>query len=249
LRRPARANLGSGSTVVRRRLLVCAALFLVAGGCTPLQTVPVQTAQSEAQRRLQRQRLGVLVDAVERDGRQAALWTGTWAALHTSLLIVQLALLPSSSDAERPDRIVGAAAAGVGLLSVTLAPHRALLERPRLRRALGAAPDGDEGLRVRLEAAEGAFARIRRDEAFNAGPLVHTGSFAFNAGLGLLLGAGLGRVDTGSLTTAVGILVGEAMLWTRPKGALGLVTPSDDAAMPTVMPAPARAPDLLRSKP
>jgi hypothetical protein len=158
-------------------------------------------------------RLGYVRAKLVRARKHATGWMVVFGTFNLSVIVGQLAAIPKATEDELPDRYVGATAASIGLLSVVAVPPAPLLAERKLAR-LEAGWRGDRcGL---LAEAERLFFGAARRQRFGTSWLMHVGSFLFNAGVGLVLGFGFDRWDTGKISASVGVLVGEIMFLSQP---------------------------------
>jgi hypothetical protein len=161
--------------------------------------------------------------ALERDARHGRLYTWGWGLGYGAVTLGGVGLaLYLDDEGESVEQWVGAGKSFLGLATVLLQPVPARRDAPALRARLAEPGVG----RCRL--AEEAEAMVRgnaRDQRFARSWLAHAGTVAVNAGGLLIVGLGYDRWLTGSLAAALGIVVGEAQIWTRPSASLqvGLV--------------------------
>jgi hypothetical protein len=165
-------------------------------------------------------RLGWLDRRLHRAARRATWWSIGWGSLYGGLTVGQLALLPTaSSKGETAEKVVGATASFIGVLSVAILPPRVIADtRWWSRHRAAATPDTDPC--ALLADAEQLLIRDAADDEFGIGPLVHIGNFVINVAAGLVLGLGYDRWAAWSYTTLVGIAIGEIQVITRPTDAL-----------------------------
>lgn len=159
-------------------------------------------------------RLLFLKSRLPRAKSRAKLWFWGWEGTYLGLSAAQLALIPIWHDQEQQRTLwvnTGTTLLGAALLAGA-SPSVLGLER-RLRKRLAV-----EGTGTCLELAllEQEFVSASNTEKFGVSWLAHGANLAVNAGAGLVLGLAWGYWDTAWITTTVGALVGEVMLWTQP---------------------------------
>jgi len=158
-------------------------------------------------------RLGYVRAKLVRARKHATGWMVLFGSFNASVVIGQLASLPTTKPEERPDHYVCATAAAIGLLSIVAVPPAPILAERRLAR-LEARWGGDRcGL---LAEAERLLFGAARRQRFATSWLMHVGSFVFNTGVGLVLGLGFDRWQTGAISSSVGVLIGEIMFLSQP---------------------------------
>jgi hypothetical protein len=151
---------------------------------------------------------------------RATWWSVTWGTLYGGLTIGQAALLPSSdTTGDRAEKIVGASAAFIGVLSVAILPPKVIADSRWWARHRAAAPPELDRCAL-LNTGEQLLLRDAADDEFGIGPLVHIGNFVINVGAGLILGLGYDHWTAWAYTTIVGIVVGEIQVITRPIDAI-----------------------------
>lgn len=152
------------------------------------------------------------------DARRVRIWAWSFAALYTGLTVGNGAkLLVSKTHAEKVDQVFGTAASAFGLVVLAIMPPSVLRDQPKLTKIVSSYKDSDDRCSV-LAAAERIYLRAAKSEAFGRGPLVHAGSFAFNAALGALLIAVWHHPQSAAIVAPVGIAGGEiqqGFIWTR----------------------------------
>jgi hypothetical protein len=160
-----------------------------------------------------RVRLSYLDGSLPRASRNAKRWFWTWTGGFTALAAGQLALIPLQEGVEQKRTLwVNAGSTGLGAIFLAVAPPRAMGMRRRLDRQL----EGVDDLCQRLTLTEQMMTRAAAVEWFGTSWITHAGNILVNVGAGLILGLGWQQWRDAWLTTAVGILVGEMMIWTQP---------------------------------
>jgi|GEM_PF-2578419 len=202
------------------RWAICLALLLVAGSARAETVCPDIDGGTGALAAVDVEvRLAFVRAQMARGRLHGAIWMGSWATVHSGLLLTQGILLSSTTNpADRIDHYVALGASGVGLLSVLAGPPAALTEGLRLEKHLREASPHEDRC-VLLLYAERSLMKVARKQLFSRGPFFHAGSFVFNIGLGLLLGLGFGHWETAAITSGVGILTGELIFFTQPNRA------------------------------
>jgi hypothetical protein len=193
-------------------------LLLLLGGVGPagaVECAPINGAgaglahiDGEVRLRFLRERLRV-------GARHMRIWTWTWAGIYSTLTVGNLALLYGADRHEQIDYGVGAGASFVGVLSIALAPQAVIADQYWLERRLRRAPPGTDVCALVADA-ERLLLRGAKSSAFGKSALVHAGSFAFNVGVGLLLGIGFHHWDQAAIQGLAGIAVGEVMILSQP---------------------------------
>lgn len=152
------------------------------------------------------------------DAQRVRIWAWSFAALHTGLTAGNGAqLVVARTHARKVDQVFATAASAFGLLVLAIMPPSVLRDQPRLTRIVRSYEDPGDRCGV-LAAAERIDLRAARSEAFGRGPLVHAGSFVFDATLGALLLAVWHHPQTAAIVEPVGIAGGEGQqgfIWTR----------------------------------
>ncbi len=161
-------------------------------------------------------RLRFLAQRLSRDSAAAYRRTFVFGGGLSVLAIGQLAAAPLFPEADRPVMYWGALSSMVGVGSVLFNPLEVLYAGPEFaRRAEAATPEQTcaliaEGERMLFEGAEQELGARRW--------YMHLANVAFNIGIGMILGFGHNRWVNAAVNGAVGIAVGELMLFTIPTG-------------------------------
>jgi hypothetical protein len=146
----------------------------------------------------------------------ATIWSATWAVGYLGLTAAQLGVLASTQDpGTRADMAIGALGSMIGVASIFLLPVRVMGQRPRLEALAPLAMAGDCAA---LEEMERIFDHAADGEEFGSSWLMHVGSMLFNIGMGVVQGLAFGRWQSGMISAAIGIAVGEVQILTKPSG-------------------------------
>lgn len=159
-------------------------------------------------------RLDYIHETAIRARKHARAWTLGWGLGFTGLTIAQGVAVPLlKNPADQRTMIVGAGSTVLGAVFIAAAPPAAprhLREFEELR-ARGAVEECEL-----LALAEGWLDSDSKFEKFGTGWLTHLGNLFLNSAAGLILGLGWDQWRDAWLTTAVGTLVGEIMIFTQP---------------------------------
>jgi hypothetical protein len=176
----------------------------IAGGTRALENIDARV------------RLSYLRTNLAHGAFRAKVWSLTWAGIYTALTAGELGLaLTTSNPSDQLNNGIGAGSAFIGVLVIAVAPLDIMHDQHKLEKRLRLAPP-DEDPCAQLADAERVLLRGAKSEAFGKSVLVHAGSFVFNAGLGILLGAGFGHWNAAAQTALIGIAVGEIQINTQP---------------------------------
>lgn len=146
----------------------------------------------------------------------AQLWSASWAVGYLGLTAAQLGVLTATQDpGTRADMAVGALSAMIGVASIFLLPIRVIGDRARLEELAPRAMEGDCDALAEMER---IFERDAAGEDFGSSWLMHVGSMLFNIGIGVVQGLAFGRWQSGMISAAIGIAVGEVQILTKPSG-------------------------------
>jgi hypothetical protein len=160
-------------------------------------------------------RLRFIRDRLRLQARRTRIWAFTWTGLYSAVIVFNLAQLDPNDRDNLIDNGIGASASLVGVLSVALVPPRLIGDQFWLERRLKHAPPGTDVCALLAEA-EGLLLRDVKSAAFGKSVLVHAGSFLFNVGVGLLLGAVFHHWNQAAIQAVAGIAVGEVMIISQP---------------------------------
>lgn len=143
-----------------------------------------------------------------------------WGLTYGALAVGSpLALVLDDSREARVEAAWSSATSAFAALTAIIQPLLVMRDHWRLERLLTAPRRTGDGCAVLAEA-ERLLAHAARSEASARSPLAHVGSLIFNLGLGLALGYGLDRPATAARNTAIGIALGELMIFSRPTQAV-----------------------------
>jgi hypothetical protein len=161
-------------------------------------------------------RLDFLDSRVAHTSNNSRKWFWWWTGGFAVATAGQIALVPLAPDTEQRRTLwVNTGSTLGGMVFMAVAPPNSMGLARRLRKQM---PDGGE-LCARLAFTEKSFERAAAMERFGTSWLMHGGNLLFNTGMGLILGLAWGYWDQAFLTTTVGTLVGEIMIWTQPMDA------------------------------
>lgn len=193
-------------------LVVCLSTSAFSVECpSPAGAAPgsISTQSTEA-------RLAFLSKVLGEEAPATRTWKLLWGAGYGLITMGQLAILGLSTETDRPDWVIGAAASSVGFATIVVGglevteSGTAFVERARVvtpEQTCALLEDGERMLR------EGAGA-----QAFSTGWIAHTANVLFNVGVGLVLGLGFQRWRTAAINFGVGTVIGGATALTRPTG-------------------------------
>jgi hypothetical protein len=156
-------------------------------------------------------RLSFIRSRIDVGARRSTAWSAVWGSTFGALGITQLAIVPSVDKNTRVVLYVGAASAGIGVLTRAILIPRVILERRRLRR-MSTRLSGCE----LLHAAERSMVASAKSERRGRHILLHLTALGYNVGLGLLLGLGFDQPVSGNRVAAMGATIGQVMLVTQP---------------------------------
>ncbi len=214
-----RAGTNYSSTAVRIFLCALAIACALASApraraetyCAPIALGEPALARIDADARLR-----FIRERLHRAAFRSRIWTLSWFTIYSGVTIyngVQLGL--ASNESDRIAFGIGMGASFVGVLSVAVNPPRELFDSPRLEKQLARAAPGDNRCAL-LTDAERYFLRSAAHQALGKSALIHVGSLVFNAGIGVLLGAGFGRWNDAAQDAFIGAIVGEFQIFTQP---------------------------------
>lgn len=160
--------------------------------------------------------MSFILDSARGVDASARTWSATFALAYLAIAATQLGVLTATDDpGTRADAGVGAAASMIGVASVAFLPVPVLRDREELERIAPAAITGDCAALARAEA---ILEHDAAGEDFGSSWLMHVGSALFNLAIGAFQGLAYGRWESGAISAAVGIAVGELSIWTKPRG-------------------------------
>jgi hypothetical protein len=207
------------SHTVKRLAVVASVLGLVAPrvmadtGCPlPAGAAPALAGASD------QQRLHYIQRVLDDQGHRARQWSWAWGIAESALFtynVVDAVVVDTSAD--RATAIVGAAASLIPPVLILATPLKVKADQPLLDGKLAV-----DGSCTTLTWAEQALERDAEDEATKASWVSHVGTVALATAATLYLGLAYHDNWTNAGITGGAIFVlGEAQIWTQPKGAIG----------------------------
>lgn len=157
-------------------------------------------------------RLSFIRGRMDHGAKRALAWTIGWGAAYGIAGATQLAVTPFVDEGVRIDLYVGAASAGIGVLTRAVLVPRVIKERRRLGRLVRDGSDPCEA----LHEAERGLVRSAKQERRGRHILMHLAALTYNAGIGLVLGLALDRPLSGNRQAVIGGTVGQIMFLTQP---------------------------------
>jgi hypothetical protein len=146
------------------------------------------------------------------------VWTWGWGIALGAGAVANLAPLLWVPKDERIDWYTGAFTNTIGIVPLLIAPLDVIGDSRDLRARL-AARDGLDVCAL-LADAETRLVRDAQNQADGRRWWLHAANFALNAGVGLFLGVGFGHWKNGLFQFATGVVIGEAIIFTQPTGAI-----------------------------
>jgi hypothetical protein len=162
-------------------------------------------------------RLRYIDGRLRESARRTRIWAWGWAGIYSTLTAVNLAQIPFSSDEDRKDQYLGAAASFVGVAVLAILPRKVFADQRWLERRIRTARPGTDPC-VLLSEAERLFQRDVDDIHFGTGPLVGAGNILFNIGVSLVAGLVLNHWDQAAILGIVGTSIGALQTGTSPRG-------------------------------
>jgi hypothetical protein len=189
-----------------------------ASGCPTLPEI-AQGAASRVDEIAPSIRLRFIADNLRRGAVPARTWTWGWGIGLTAVGAAQFAAAPLVSDrGQRAELLLGGAKSVLGLFPILVTPLTVMRDARRLDERLAAAgAAADDCKSGVLAEAERMLVAAAWRENFGKSWLQHMGVLVVNIGVGLTLGLGYGRWITGAVGSAVGIAVGETIIYTQPR--------------------------------
>lgn len=193
-----------------------AALILADAPPPGQASCPVDPSVGGASRNLEAHdasaRLQFIAERIELGADKARAWSLGWGITYAVAAVTQLAITPLVDRGTRIDLYVGAASAGVGVLTRSISIPRVIKERRRMRRRSGSAAETC----ATVQQAERALVRSAHWERRGRHVLMHLAALTYNAGVGLLLGLAFDRPISGNRQAVIGATVGQVMLLSQP---------------------------------
>ncbi len=160
-------------------------------------------------------RFAFLNQKMQGSARWTRIWKWTWVGVWGAGTAAQLALIPAVDDpGSDADNAVGAAATGLSLIAQLLIPLAVLDEQPQLAALEGRVAGGDCAA---LADAEARFKLAAEDQAAAISWPSHAINVGLNAAYALVLGLGFKRWESGAIGAAVGLALGELMIFSQPR--------------------------------
>jgi hypothetical protein len=199
-------------------LLVCAEGRAHAGECSVIPGGVESLGHVDAV-----DRLHFIQGELRHAARRARMWTWGWVMGLGVLSGAQLALLPGYPESKHVDLYVGSGTAFVGMLGVMELPMKVMGDQRRLDAEVKNAPATADPCAL-LADAERLLLRDAKDEAPKSRILIHVGNILINTGAGLILGLAFHHWTAAFINGVAGIAIGEALVLTRPMGAVDSLT-------------------------
>ena len=164
--------------------------------------------------------------SLARSAVKARAWTAVWTLFHAAFAIqgaVRLGL--ASSGREQATLSIELFGSALGIVSTVARPIKVMGDESRFRRELARTTPSDEpSIRCAVLAlGERLFERDAADQARGAGRFAHTGNFGYNAAVGAVLSGVVHDWQAATIDPLVGIVVGELMIFSRPRDLPGLL--------------------------
>lgn len=163
------------------------------------------------------ERLAFLAQTFDQESQSMNRWMLAFGGGFAALTVGQAGLMGAFPKDQQPDWYWGAISSAVGVATVLLSNPEASREAPVFRQRAAAAQSPEqvcslvaEGEKL-LESGSGA-------EAFGTAWYAHVANVLFNVGFGLLYYFGYDHLQTAIVNTAVGTVLGEAMILFQPTG-------------------------------
>jgi hypothetical protein len=201
-------------------LLAVAALLLLAAPRARAECAPIAGvgAGSHVGTLAPELRLQWIDAELGRSAHRAKVWTWGWGIALGAGAVANLAPLLWVPKDERIDWYTGAFTNTIGIVPLLIAPLDVIGDSRDLRARL-AARDGLDVCAL-LADAETRLVRDAQNQADGRRWWLHAANFALNAGVGLFLGVGFGHWKNGLFQFATGVVIGEAIIFTQPTGAI-----------------------------
>jgi len=162
------------------------------------------------------ERLQFIRQSLAREAPRARTWSTAWGVGYGILTGAQLALVPFFDDpGMQADLVVGAGSSAIGLAALLIVPLAVIRDQQELEASLeksGAPPDPC----AQLAQAEDLLIRDAASEAEGVGWLMHGANGVLALGVGLILGLGYDRWESGAINAAASFAIGEVMIFTQP---------------------------------
>ncbi len=172
-----------------------------------------------------RARLEWIDQRLAREAHRMRWWNWGWAIGIGASGLGSLVPVPFVASGDRIDYYTGAVMAAVGVIPFIVAPPNVIDDSHELRLKLAGGPPGtDAQVCALLADAETRLVRDARNEHLLSGWWSHAANVAINAGGLLFLGLGYHHWLSGAINGAAGLAIGEAVIFTQPRGAMDALT-------------------------
>lgn len=163
-------------------------------------------------------RLSFIRENLRQGAMPARTWSWGWGLGLSATAVAQFGLAAFVDDrGQRAELVLGGAKSVLGLFPILVTPLTVIRDSRRLdERVAGASSSPSDDCTVLADAERMLVAAAWR-ESFGKSWIQHLGVFVVNLGAGLALGLGYDRWVTGALGAAVGIAVGETIIYTQPR--------------------------------
>lgn len=157
-------------------------------------------------------RLAYIESGMAAAAHASKVWSRAWGGLWIAATATQGILAARANQhGDRVDFAVGAGASVFGLLPTLIISPMIIDDYARLMDI-----SGPSDTCSRLAVAERMLQESAANEQQGRAWVSHLGNVLFNVGVGMILGAGYGRWPSATLSMAVGIPIGELMIFTQP---------------------------------
>jgi len=192
--------------------LVLSSQSAVAESCPPISGGQPALEQVDVEQRIQ-----FIRDRMAYDASKARTWSEAWTITWGVLTGGQLALLAFFDGDAQADLYVGAGSSFIGLAGQLILPLSVKSDQTRLENHINMVGRAAERCKL-LEHAEKVFIENAENEADGVHWLMHGANVLINVGAMLILGLGFDRWDSGAINGAIGIALGELMIFSQPTG-------------------------------
>lgn len=165
-------------------------------------------------------RLDFIHQALRAAARSERRYAIGWSLTYTGLAAGTWLFVPLSNDPRQwMESAFNSGTSTFAALTALIGPVGVIRDQQRLERLLEQTESGADRCAT-LAHAERLLRHAADNQHSARSAFAHISSFAFNIGLGLVLGYGLERPRSAALNTTIGIALGELMIATRPRQAL-----------------------------
>ncbi len=162
-------------------------------------------------------RLSFVRSTVDQQAARSRAWARGWTIAGSILVIGNFAqAIGAASRQDRVTDIAGGSTSVLIPLPILMRPPRVLVDR----RNVDTSAAGGADLCTRVAQDDELLARDARDQASATGFAAHAGAVGFNVATGLVLGLGFKDWKGAASVGGVGIVIAEAQILTRPRGAV-----------------------------